>query len=83
MEVLNNYQREKLDESNDEEFYSDPKFVYHLDSNFRQNLSDLYEREIDNYSTVLDLLVKDEIRIEISSSNLPLSFTFAEVEILI
>ena len=54
LEVLNNYQREKLDESNDEEFYSDPKFVYHLDANFRQNLSDLYEREIDNYSTVLD-----------------------------
>ena len=56
MEVLNNYQRKKLDESNDEEFYSDPKFVYHLDANFRQNLSDLYEREIDNYSTVLDLM---------------------------
>ena len=56
MEVLNNYQRKKLDESNDEEFYFDPKFVYHLDANFRQNLSDLYEIEIDNYSTVLDLM---------------------------
>ena len=56
MEVLNNYQRKKLDESNDEEFYSDPKFVYHLDKNFRQYLSDLYESEIDNYSTVLDLM---------------------------
>jgi len=56
LEVLNNYQRKKLDESNDEEFYSDPKFVYHLDVNFRQNLSDLYEREIDNNSTVLDLM---------------------------
>ena len=56
LEVLNNYQRKKIDESNDEEFYSDPKFVYHLDANFRQNLSDLYEREIDNNSTVLDLM---------------------------
>ena len=56
MEVLNNYQRKKLDDSNDEEFYSDPKFVYHLDANFRQNLSDLYEKEIDNYSIVLDLM---------------------------
>ena len=56
MEVLNNYQRKKLDESNDEEFYSNPKFVYHLDANFRQNLSDLYEREIDNYSIILDLM---------------------------
>jgi SAM-dependent methyltransferase len=56
LEVLNNYQRKKLDESNDEEFYSDPKFVYHLDANFRRKLSDLYEREIDSYSTVLDLM---------------------------
>ena len=56
MEVLNNYQRKKLDESNDEEFYSDPKFVYHLDQNFRQYLSDLYQSEIDDDSTVLDLM---------------------------
>ncbi len=56
MEVLNNYQRKKLDETNDEEFYSDPKFVYHLDANFRQYLSDLYGSEIDNNSTILDLM---------------------------
>ena len=46
MEVLNNYQRKKLDESNDEEFYSDPKFVYHLDANFRQYLSNVYKKVI-------------------------------------
>ena len=56
MEVLNNYQRKKLDESNDEEFYSDPKFVYHLDANFRQYLSSVYENEIADCSTVLDLM---------------------------
>ena len=56
MEVLNNYQRKKLDESNDEEFYSEPKFVYHLDANFRQHLSDIYKKEITDYSTVLDLM---------------------------
>jgi len=56
LEVLNNYQRRKLDESNDENFYSDPKFVYHLDSNFRQYLSGIYENEIAEYSTVLDLM---------------------------
>ena len=56
MEVLNNYQRKKLDESNDEEFYSDPKFVYHLDENFRQNLSSVYKQEISDCSTVLDLM---------------------------
>ena len=56
MEVLNNYQRKKLDESNDEEFYSDPKFVYHLDANFRNYLSSVYKNEINDDSTVLDLM---------------------------
>ncbi len=56
MEVLNNYQRKKLDESNDEEFYSEPKFVYHLDANFRQYLSNVYNKEISDHSTVLDLM---------------------------
>jgi len=56
LEVLSNYQRKKLDESNDEEFYSDPKFVYHLDSNFRNYLSYIYKNEIQDYSIVLDLM---------------------------
>ena len=56
MEVLNYYQRKKLDESNDEEFYSEPKFVYHLDANFRQYLSNVYKNEIAENSTVLDLM---------------------------
>ena len=56
MEVLNSYQRQKVDESNDEYFYSNPKFVYHLDSNFRNYLSDLYKKEIKEYSIVLDLM---------------------------
>ena len=56
LEVLNNYQRKKLDESNDEEFYSDPKFVYHLDANFRQYLTNVYKNEIEDNSTVLDLM---------------------------
>ena len=56
MEVLNNHQRKKLDENNDEEFYSDPKFVYHLDSNFREYLSYIYKLEINESSTILDLM---------------------------
>ena len=56
MEVLNNYQRKNLDESNDEEFYSEPKFVYHLDSNFRHYLTNVYKNEISDNSTVLDLM---------------------------
>ena len=56
MEVLSNYQRQKLDESNDEDFYSNPKFVYHLDANFRNYLSSVYKNEIKDNSTVLDLM---------------------------
>ena len=56
LEILNTYQRRKLDESNDEIFYSDPKFVYHLDANFRKYLSSIYKIEIRDHSTVLDLM---------------------------
>ena len=56
MEILTYQQRQKPDESDDSLFYSSPKFVYHLDSNFRKNLSELYEKEIQNNSSVLDLM---------------------------
>ena len=56
MEILTYQQRQKPDETNDSLFYSSPKFVYHLDSNFRKNLSKLYEEEIYTNSTVLDLM---------------------------
>ena len=56
MEILTHQQRQKLDETNDSEFYSIPKFVYHLDLNFRKNLTELYKKEIKNNSTVLDLM---------------------------
>ena len=56
LEVLSDYQRKKLDESNDEEFYSDPKFVYHLDSNFRKYLTHIYRKELNDFSNVIDLM---------------------------
>ena len=56
MEILTYKQRQKPDETDDSEFYSAPKFVYHLDSNFRKNLSELYEEQIKNNSSVLDLM---------------------------
>ena len=56
MEVLSTYQRQKLDETNDEIFYSDPKFVYHLDANFRNYLSHIYKDEIKDDSIVVDLM---------------------------
>ena len=56
MEILNYQQRQKPDNTNDCEFYAKPKFVYHLDSNFRKNLSKLYEDEITENSSILDLM---------------------------
>ena len=56
MEILTYQQRQKADETDDSLFYSTPKFVYHLDSNFRKNLSELYEEEIENNSSVLDIM---------------------------
>ena len=56
MELLTYKQRQKPDETNDTEFYSTPKFVYHLDANFRNNLSAVYKEEIKNNSSVLDLM---------------------------
>ena len=56
MEILNTNQRKKLDESNDLDFYASPKFVYHLDSNFRKELTRVYNEEFSNNSTVLDLM---------------------------
>tara|TARA_Y100001933_G_C18815739_1_gene487004 strand:+ start:120 stop:767 length:648 start_codon:yes stop_codon:yes gene_type:complete len=56
LEILNTNQRKKLDESNDLDFYASPKFVYHLDSNFRKELTQTYNKEISSGSTVLDLM---------------------------
>ena len=56
MEILNTYQREKLDETDDSEFYAQPRFVYHLDSNFRKYLTKLYKDEIERDSVILDLM---------------------------
>ena len=56
MEILTYQQRRKQDETDDSEFYSTPKFVYHLDANFRKNLSEIYKREFKNNCSVLDLM---------------------------
>ena len=56
MEILNLNQRKKIDESNDLDFYASPKFVYHLDSNFRKELTNIYNEEFSDDSTILDLM---------------------------
>tara|TARA_Y100001933_G_scaffold259157_1_gene308438 strand:- start:17 stop:676 length:660 start_codon:yes stop_codon:yes gene_type:complete len=56
LQILNPNQRSKIDESNDLDFYARPKFVYHLDSNFRKELTNIYDKEFCNNSTILDLM---------------------------
>jgi SAM-dependent methyltransferase len=66
-------QRTKLDESNDVEFYSLPRFVTHVDDGFIQQLTDLYRERLQPHSRVFDMM---------SSwvSHLPEEMEFAHVE---
>ena len=54
--ILTDNQRSKYDENNDSEFYSTARYTQHLDKNFRDKLTKLYEKIIDENSVVLDLM---------------------------
>ena len=54
--VLDDAQRFKLDASDDALFYSEPRFVHHLDSSFRDRLTALYREKIPPCANVLDLM---------------------------
>ena len=54
--VLDEAQRFKLDSSDDALFYSEPRFVHHLDAGFRERLTDLYRERIPPCAVVLDLM---------------------------
>ena len=56
VQVLNDSERFKLDDSDDALFYSDPRFVQHLDAAFRQRLTKLYRERIPSCAVVLDLM---------------------------
>ena len=56
MKILTPYQREKIDETDDLQFYKNPRFIYHLDSNFRKQLTKVYSQEFTENSTILDLM---------------------------
>ena len=56
VQVLNDNERFKLDDSDDALFYSDPRFVQHLDAAFRQRLTQLYRQRIPGCAVVLDLM---------------------------
>ena len=54
--VLEDSQRFKLDSSDDAIFYSEPRFVHHLDAGFRARLTTLYRERIPPCAQVLDLM---------------------------
>ncbi|MBD1849452.1 class I SAM-dependent methyltransferase [Leptolyngbya sp. FACHB-711] len=66
-------QRTKLDESDDREFYSVPRFVTHVDEHFIQQLTDLYRERLKPDTRIFDMM---------SSwvSHLPDEMKFAHVE---
>lgn len=71
--LLQPHQRTKLDQSDDNLFYSFPRFVTHVDENFISQLTDLYRQLLQPQTRILDLM---------SSwvSHLPPEMEFAHVE---
>jgi SAM-dependent methyltransferase len=70
--LLNSTQRNKIDPTDDELFYSQPRFVTHVDVAFIQRLTALYSQTLQPQTKILDLM---------SSwvSHLPPEIQFAEV----
>lgn len=66
-------ERTKLDDTNDQEFYSYPRFVTHVDEGFIQQLTDLYRDRLKPHTRIFDMM---------SSwvSHLPEEMEFAHVE---
>ena len=56
VQLLQEEQRQKLDQSDDILFYAEPRFVHHLDDAFRARLTRLYRERIPPASTILDLM---------------------------
>ncbi|MDJ0509573.1 MAG: methyltransferase domain-containing protein [Crocosphaera sp.] len=71
--LLNPTQREKLDPTNDHDFYASPRFVTHVDDGFIDQLTNLYQERLQAKTRILDLM---------SSwvSHLPDALEFAHVE---
>jgi SAM-dependent methyltransferase len=73
MILLNPDQRTKLDDTDDDLFYDQPRFVTHVDEGFIQQLTDLYRDRLQPNTRIFDMM---------SSwvSHLPDDMTFAHVE---
>ena len=71
--LLNSQQRQKLDDGNDREFYSVPRFVTHVDAGFIDRLTDLYRDRLAPNTRIFDMM---------SSwvSHHPAEMTFEQIE---
>ena len=71
--LLKPNQRNKIDSTDDGDFYSLPRFVNHVDDNFIDQLTNLYQERLQPHTRILDLM---------SSwvSHLPQEMTFTHVE---
>ena len=53
---LSIYDREKLDITDDQIFYQQPRYVHHLSDSFRNRLTTLYSEYLLNHYVILDLM---------------------------
>ena len=53
---LSNEDRYKIDSSDDQIFYQQPRYVHHLSSSFRDRLSNLYSEYLCSHHIILDLM---------------------------
>ncbi len=54
--LLTPHQREKLDSGKDQEFYTFPRFVTHVDKGFIDQLTNLYQERLQLQTRILDLM---------------------------
>jgi hypothetical protein len=54
--LLRPEQRTKLDETNDQDFYSYPRFVTHVDNNFIDKLTNLYREKLKPNTRIFDMM---------------------------
>ena len=53
---LSTNDREKVDVSDDQYFYQQPRYVHHLSESFRSRLTNLYSEYLLNHHVILDLM---------------------------
>ena len=53
---ISSHDREKIDTSDDQNFYQQARYVHHLSTSFRVRLTKLYEEYLFNHQVILDLM---------------------------